>query len=166
MTTSKKASQKSIVLPLRSVHHTSFLGATFACHERLLSTTHRLVAQNAIGLPFLEISHYQPPTLQLLAGEIGVVAGVEVEAPPYGQSSQRVSTTPSRVGARRGGSWLLAGALGAPKSMPKASTAVERLMSCLPVSTGLLPAFSPPQGALLMQQSTATSESSRPTKRC
>src|SRR5687767_13134935 len=95
MTTSKKASQKSIALPLRPYTTQASWGASFACHERLLSTTHRLVAQNAIGLPFLEISHYQPPTLQLLAGEIGVVAGVEVEAPPYGQSSQRVSTTPS-----------------------------------------------------------------------
>ena len=58
MTTSEKATQKSITLPLRSVHHTSFLWAL--CHELVLSTTHRLVAQNGAGLPFLEISQSNP----------------------------------------------------------------------------------------------------------
>jgi len=47
--------------------------------------------------------------------------------------------------------------------MPEASTAtIERLMPIFPLSTGLLPAFCPPQRALVMQQSTATSESSSP----
>src|SRR5215213_207439 len=39
--------------------------------------------------------------------------------------------------------------------MPLASRTIERLMPRLPRSTGLLPAFSPPHGALVMQQSTA-----------
>jgi hypothetical protein len=38
----------------------------------------------------------------------------------------------------------LAGALTAPSGIPEASTAIERLMPRLPLSTGLLPAFSPP----------------------
>jgi hypothetical protein len=58
----------------------------------------------------------------------------------------------------------LAGALTAPSGMPEASTAIERLMPRLPLSSGLLPAFSPPQGALVTQQSTATSEVSRPMR--
>src|SRR5215218_8294025 len=42
--------------------------------------------------------------------------------------------------------------------MPSASTPTERLMPPFPRSTGLLPDLSPPQGALVMQQSTAISE--------
>jgi hypothetical protein len=42
MTTSEKATQKSITLSLLSVHHTSFLWAL--CHELVLSTTQRFVA--------------------------------------------------------------------------------------------------------------------------
>ncbi len=44
ITASKKATQKSITLHTLSVHHTSFLWASFACHELALSTTHRNVA--------------------------------------------------------------------------------------------------------------------------
>ena len=58
ITTSEKAIQKSITLPARSVHHTNFLWAL--CHALVLSTTHRYVAQNGAGLPFLEISHDSP----------------------------------------------------------------------------------------------------------
>jgi hypothetical protein len=54
MITSEKATQKSITLPLLSVHHTSFLWAL--CHELVLSTTHRLVAPSGAGSPFREIS--------------------------------------------------------------------------------------------------------------
>ena len=43
MTTSEKATQKSMTLPARSVHHTSFFWAL--CQEFVLSTTHRYVAQ-------------------------------------------------------------------------------------------------------------------------
>jgi hypothetical protein len=42
ITTLEKATQKSITLPTRSVHHTSFLWAL--CHVAVLSTTHRYVA--------------------------------------------------------------------------------------------------------------------------
>ena len=58
MTTSEKATQKSMTLPLRSVHHTSFLWAL--CHELVLSTIHRLLAQNGAGSPFSEISQMSP----------------------------------------------------------------------------------------------------------
>jgi hypothetical protein len=54
----EKLIQKSITLPTRSVHHTSFLWAL--CHELVRSTTHRLVAQNGASLPFPEISHLSP----------------------------------------------------------------------------------------------------------
>ena len=43
ITTSEKATQKSITLPIRSVHQTNFLWAL--CQELVLSTTHRYVAQ-------------------------------------------------------------------------------------------------------------------------
>ncbi len=59
----------------------------------------------------------------------------------------------------------LAGAASVPRGMPSPSTIVERLRPCLPRSTGLPPAFSPSHGALVMQQSTATSESCRPQMR-
>jgi hypothetical protein len=55
MTTSEKATQKSITLPLLSVHHTSFF-LWALCQEPVRSTTHRLVAASGAGLPFLEIS--------------------------------------------------------------------------------------------------------------
>jgi hypothetical protein len=64
-----------------------------------------------------------------------------------------------------GESWRLAGAVTDPMGMPRPSTTTERLRPRLPRSTGLLPAFSPPQGAFVMQQSTASSERSRPMAR-
>jgi hypothetical protein len=62
MTTSEKATQKSITLPTRSVHHSNFLWAL--CQELVLSTTHRSLAQNGAGLPFLEISASSPRSLR------------------------------------------------------------------------------------------------------
>jgi len=50
MTTSEKATQKSMTSPRRSVHHTSFLWAL--CQELVLSTTQRFVAPSGEGLPF------------------------------------------------------------------------------------------------------------------
>jgi len=49
----------------------------------------------------------------------------------------------SRVSAKSGESWRLAGAMTIARGMPQASTAIERLMPRFPRSTGLLPAFSP-----------------------
>jgi hypothetical protein len=55
----------------------------------------------------------------------------------------------SKVGTKSGESWRLAPALIVPMGIPFPSTAVERLVPCLPLSsTGLLPAFSPPRKAL------------------
>ena|SRR5215218_5873677 len=52
MITSEKVTQKSITRPRLSVHHTSFLWASFACQELVLSTTQRLVAPSgAEALP-------------------------------------------------------------------------------------------------------------------
>ena len=61
MTIPEKASQKSMTLPTRSVHHKSFLWALD--HELVRSTTHRFVAQKGAGLPFPEISHPSPSSL-------------------------------------------------------------------------------------------------------
>ena len=58
ITTSENATQKSITLPIRSVHHTSILWAL--CHALVLSITHRYVAQKGAGLSFPEISHLSP----------------------------------------------------------------------------------------------------------
>ena len=66
------------------------------------------------------------------------------------------------IHVQSGESCRLAGAAIAPSGMPCASTTVERLMPCLPRSTGLLPATSPPHGALVMQPSTARSANSKP----
>ena len=60
MTTSEKATQKSTTLARLSVHHTSFLWASFAGQELVLSTIQRLVAPSGEGLPFWEISAMSP----------------------------------------------------------------------------------------------------------
>ena len=67
--TSEKATQKAIIRPFRSVHHTSFLWAL--CQDPVRSTTHRFVAVSGVGLPFLEISATSPEDAR--------------PAPPYGQ---------------------------------------------------------------------------------
>ena len=53
ITTSEKATQKTITRPRFSVHHTSFLWAL--CHEFVRSTIHRNPTLNGAGLPFWEI---------------------------------------------------------------------------------------------------------------
>jgi hypothetical protein len=58
MTTSEMAIQKSMTLPLRSVHQASFLWAL--CQEFVRSTTQRFVACSGAGLPFLEIMGIKP----------------------------------------------------------------------------------------------------------
>ena len=58
MTTSEKATQKSITLSRRSVHHTNFLWALF--QEFVRSTTQRFVAASGAGLPFSEITASSP----------------------------------------------------------------------------------------------------------
>jgi hypothetical protein len=59
-------------------------------------------------------------------------------------NSPNAPAAASRVSAKSGESWRLAGAVTNPTGMPQASTAIERLVPRLPRSTGLLPAFSPP----------------------
>jgi 7,8-dihydro-6-hydroxymethylpterin-pyrophosphokinase len=54
MTTSEKATQKSMTCPHLSVHQRSFLWALL--HEFVLSTTHRIPALSGAGSPFLEIT--------------------------------------------------------------------------------------------------------------
>ena len=58
MTTSEKATQKSMTRPRRSVHHESFLWAL--CHELVRSTTHLFVVPNGADFPFSEISPISP----------------------------------------------------------------------------------------------------------
>ena len=58
ITTSEKATQKSITRSRRSVHHTSFLWALF--QEFVRSTTQRFVAPSGAGLPFSEIIGSKP----------------------------------------------------------------------------------------------------------
>ena len=58
MTVSEKATQKSMTLSLRSVHHTDFLGAF--CQELVRSTTQRFVAASGAGLPFSQIAGSKP----------------------------------------------------------------------------------------------------------
>ena len=58
MTTSEKATQKSMTRPSLSVHHTSFLWALF--QELVRSTTQRFVARSGAGLPFSEIMGSRP----------------------------------------------------------------------------------------------------------
>jgi hypothetical protein len=53
MITAEKASQKSITVSRRSVHHTSFLYALV--QEFVRSTTQRLVVPSGSGFPFSEI---------------------------------------------------------------------------------------------------------------
>ena len=88
-----------------------------------------------------------------------------MDARPLRQPSEALGRSIEGPDQKRRVVAALAGAMRLPSGMPLASTAIERLMPALPLSTGLLPAFSPPQGALVMQQSTAISESSRPMRR-
>lgn len=48
--TSKKATQKSMIRPSRSVHYRSFLWAL--CQKLVRSTTHRIPALSGAGLSF------------------------------------------------------------------------------------------------------------------
>ena len=56
MITFEKAIQKVMTRPRRSVHHTNFLWASFACQEFVRSTTQRFVAPSGEGFPFAEIT--------------------------------------------------------------------------------------------------------------
>jgi hypothetical protein len=58
MTTSEKASQKSMTWSSRSVHHTNFLWALF--QEFVRSMTQRFVAATGAGFPFSQISGFRP----------------------------------------------------------------------------------------------------------
>ena len=58
LTTSEKATQKSITLSRRSVHYTNFLWALF--QEFVRSTTQGFVAASGAGLPFSEITASSP----------------------------------------------------------------------------------------------------------
>ena len=104
----------------------------------------------------------QPLLPESLAGDERVVAAIQVYARPIWQSPPTEPEARRRVGTGSGESLRLAGAVTASNGIPLASTAVERLMPCFPLSTGLLPALSPPQGAFVMHPSTATSANSRP----
>jgi hypothetical protein len=159
ITTSDNATQKSIILPTRSVHRTSFLWAL--CHELVRSTAYSPQTVQACPTPRSPTSVPTPPAARGLASSRSLGRG--------GRSSPRAacqaSWPPPPGWEQNGESWWLAGAVVAPTGMPEASTAIERLMPCYPLSTEFLPAFCPPQGALVRHPSTATSEGSRPMRR-
>ena len=142
ITTSEKATQKSITFPTRSVHQTSFLWAL--CQELVLSTTHQFVAQSAAGLPFPEISHLSTDSARRSRVRREWVTSVEVDARLLGQCSLDLGgrLLPLEAGRRRIVAGVCRGTHGT-SGMPLASTAMERLMPRLPLSTGLLPRLLP-----------------------
>jgi hypothetical protein len=158
-TTLENAIQKSTTRPSLSVHHTSFLWALL--QELVRSTTHRFVACREGGrFAFLGYRTRQPAALQKLPGGLRVVGAIEMDARPLGQPARSLdglqggSQKRRVVAVCRGCYYPERDALG----MPWASTIIERLRPPrFPRSTGLLPAFSPPHGAFVTQQSTATS---------
>jgi len=105
---------------------------------------HRLLAQNGAGLPLFEISPSSPRSLRRSRVAFESYARSRWTFVPSG-NPPRVWATVWRVSGSSGeSSWRLAGAVRVLKGMPFASTAVERLMPCFPLSTGFVPAFSPP----------------------
>ena|SRR5918995_1689429 len=113
ITTSEKATQKSITLPTRSVHHTSFLWAL--CQELVLSATQRSVSQNGAGLPFLETSASSPRSLRRSRVAFESYPRSRWTLVPSG-NPPRVSATVSRVSGSSGESWQLAGAVTVPSA--------------------------------------------------
>lgn len=87
-------------------------------------------------------------------GAVVAAVQVDVDASGIAQTWARAafSVGPSRVESCR-----LAPSETMPSGMPQASEATERFSPCLPRSTGDRPAFSPPDGALVMQPSTEIS---------
>src|SRR5829696_5571695 len=78
----------------------------------------------------------QPQLRQTLAGEMRVVAAVEVDARPLGQRPQRLGRRSQGGDQERRVVAALAGALTAPSGMPEASTAIERLCPVCPCPPG------------------------------
>jgi len=91
---------------------------------------------------------------QLVARSLDAVGRV-YDAPEHrpGRSKPNLLKR-SRVDSSRGESCRLAGATTTPTGIPWPSVITERLVPCLPRSTGEGPAAWPPQGALTMQPST------------
>jgi hypothetical protein len=79
------------------------------------------------------------------------------EASP-GFHPKKAGSRGDRPGSRYGSEW---DALGA-----SSTSVVDRSMPRSPPSTGFVPAFWPPRGALVIRRSTATSESPRPMISC
>ena len=90
MTTSEKATQKSMTGPRLSVHHTNFLWAL--CQEFVRSTIHRFVALTGAGLPFCEISPIKERASSFRRAVRESYArsrcSVEMHARPIGQLSE------------------------------------------------------------------------------
>ena len=116
-----------------------------------------------VGGAFLGDRALQPAFLQEPTGDVRVVNPIEVDTHRLWQPSQRLQSLQGGGQQRR--VVVVGRGCQRPKGMPYPSTIIERLRPCFPRSTGLLPAFSPPHGAFVMQQSTATSESSSPMVR-
>jgi hypothetical protein len=130
ITTSQKATQKSITLPTLSVQHTRslFLWASFACHELVRSTTDSW-PKTAPAYPCPRSPTSEPHLCQTLAGELRVIAPrSRWTLAPSGSASSASDAAPS-VGTTSGEWWRFAGPLTVPTGiMALASTAIERLM--------------------------------------
>jgi hypothetical protein len=145
MITSQKATQKSITRPRLSVHHTSFLWASFACQELVLSTTQRLVAPSGAEALPSERSRRSECALVAAGGySRSRSRDPQMDAGALGQLSQRLCHCIEGLAQQRRIVAVCRSADGAQGGMPFASTAVERLVPRFPLSTGFLPAFSPP----------------------
>src|SRR5215217_9502626 len=130
ITTSENATQKSIHLPhpLRAPHQLLVGVVPRACpldHPPIRGPKRRRLTLPRDLPP-------QPQLRQTLAGEMRVVAAVEVDARPLGQRPQRLGRRSQGGDQERRVVAALAGALTAPSGMPEASTTIERLMPRLP----------------------------------
>ena len=98
---------------------------------------------------------------QRLPAGLVVVGGVQVHYRLGGQHADHGQ------GVDRRGQYPIVTTIGraatVPTGMPCASVTVERFSPCLRRSAGLGPAVWPPQGALVMQPSTAKCSNSKPT---
>jgi hypothetical protein len=112
MITSQKATQKSITRPRLSVHHTSFLWASFACQELVLSTTQRLVAPSGAEALHSERSRRSECALVAAGGySRSRSRDPQMDAGALWGNSPSVCATASRVSLNSGESWRFAGAL-------------------------------------------------------
>src|SRR3712207_250297 len=142
MTTSEKATQKSMTLPTRSVHQTSFLWAL--CHELVLSTPISWWPKTAPACP----SPRSPTSAPVPPDARGSDAsrsrrGRGGRSPPRAAPPAPRTSPPGWGHQQRRVVAALAGALTAPSGLPSASTAIEHLSVFLGIEQAHSKSFSP-----------------------